>query len=138
MQVTAFSRWEKVLPRLVEDSRYKAVPTPKERRQVFDDFCRNVAAEQKAVQARKEMQRWAGTMPSCCSGSVEEERHNQDCRGRPDDCKQRSCSVQQNKDCADSCQASCSIVALASDEVPGRSSFGICPVILGCKSITFC
>ena len=62
MQVTAFSRWEKVLPKLVEDSRYKAIPTPKERRQVFDDFCRNVAAEQKAAQARKEMQRWAGRL----------------------------------------------------------------------------
>ena len=62
MQVTAFSRWEKVLPKLVEDSRYKAIPTAKERRQVFDDFCRNVAAEQKAVQARKETQRCAGRL----------------------------------------------------------------------------
>ena len=70
VQVTAFSRWEKVLPKLVEDSRYKAIPTPKERRQVFDDFCRNVAAEQKAVQARKALQRWAGTVPLCCSGSL--------------------------------------------------------------------
>ena len=46
----------------MEDSRYKAIPTPKERRQVFDDFCRNVAAEQKTAQARKEMQRWAGRL----------------------------------------------------------------------------
>ena len=29
---------------------------------MFDNFCRNVAAEQKAAQARKELQRWAGRL----------------------------------------------------------------------------
>ena len=52
-QVTAFSRWEKVLPKLIQDPRYKALSSAKERRQIFDDFCRNVAEEQKASQARK-------------------------------------------------------------------------------------
>ncbi len=56
MQVTPFSRWERELPKLVGDSRYKAIDKPKERRQIFDDFCRNVAEEQNRSKERKEKQ----------------------------------------------------------------------------------
>ena len=56
VQVTPFSRWERELPKLVGDARYKAIDKPKERRQIFDDFCRNVAEEQRLSKARKEQQ----------------------------------------------------------------------------------
>lgn len=56
LQVTPFSRWERELPKLVGDARYKAIDKPKERRQIFDDFCRNVAEEQRLSKARKEQQ----------------------------------------------------------------------------------
>ena len=54
--MTPFSRWERELPKLVADQRYKAIDKPKERRQIFDDFCRNVAEEQKLSKQRKEQQ----------------------------------------------------------------------------------
>lgn len=38
------------------DARYKAIDKPKERRQIFDDFCRNVAEEQRLSKQRKERQ----------------------------------------------------------------------------------
>lgn len=56
VQVTPFSRWERELPKLVGDSRYKAIDKPKERRQIFDDFCRNVAEEQARSKERKGQQ----------------------------------------------------------------------------------
>ena len=56
MQVTPFSRWERELPKLVDDTRYKAIDKPKDRRQIFDDFCKNVAEEQKRSKYRKEQQ----------------------------------------------------------------------------------
>lgn len=56
LQVTPFSRWERELPKLVGDSRYKAIDKPKERRQIFDDFCRNVAEEQRLSKQRKDQQ----------------------------------------------------------------------------------
>ncbi|KAL3161297.1 hypothetical protein ABBQ38_009653 [Trebouxia sp. C0009 RCD-2024] len=56
VKVTPFSRWERELPKLVGDARYKAIDKPKERRQIFDDFCRNVAEEQRLSKQRKEQQ----------------------------------------------------------------------------------
>ncbi len=47
MQITPFSRWERELPKLVADPRYQAVPTLRERRDIFEDFCRNAAEEHK-------------------------------------------------------------------------------------------
>lgn len=41
--MTAFSRWEKELPKLVSDARFTAVPSMKERRMMFDAFCRSAA-----------------------------------------------------------------------------------------------
>ena len=38
------------------DARYKTIDKPKERRQIFDDFCRNVAEEQRLSKQRKEQQ----------------------------------------------------------------------------------
>lgn len=45
MQVTPFSRWERELPKLVGDERYLAVSSMKERKALFDDFCRSAAAK---------------------------------------------------------------------------------------------
>ena len=56
LQVTPFFRWERELPKLVGASRYKAIDKPKERRQIFDDFCRNVAEEQRLSKQRKDQQ----------------------------------------------------------------------------------
>jgi len=43
--VTAYSRWEKELPKLQGDERFKAVTTAKERRALFDHFCCNITSE---------------------------------------------------------------------------------------------
>lgn len=45
MQVSAFSTWEKELPKFVFDPRYLLL-TPKERREVFDEFVREHAEEE--------------------------------------------------------------------------------------------
>ncbi len=45
--MTPFSRWERELPRLVQDPRFQAVPTLRERRLLFDDYCKLVAEEHK-------------------------------------------------------------------------------------------
>ncbi|GAB4818752.1 hypothetical protein N2152v2_005798 [Parachlorella kessleri] len=42
--IHAFSRWERELPKLQSDPRFKYVPAS-ERRQVFEDFCKDVAAK---------------------------------------------------------------------------------------------
>ncbi len=44
--MNAFSRWERELPKLEADPRFKLLATTKERRAAFDAFCMNVAAEQ--------------------------------------------------------------------------------------------
>jgi FF domain len=48
-QVTPFSRWERELPKLLTDARFTAVPTLRERRALFDDFCKNVASKKSAL-----------------------------------------------------------------------------------------
>jgi hypothetical protein len=45
--VTPFSRWERELPKLISDPRWSAVGSLKERRLMFDEFCRSVADEHK-------------------------------------------------------------------------------------------
>ena len=49
--VTPFSRWEKELPKLITDPRYTAVGLLKERRLIFDDFCKTSADEHKRSKA---------------------------------------------------------------------------------------
>ena len=43
-QVTAFSRWERELPKLMGDPRFSAVASTKDRRALFDEFCKDVGA----------------------------------------------------------------------------------------------
>ena len=51
VQVTPFSRWERELPKLVGDERYMAVPNMKERKVLFDEFCRSATARAPAAKA---------------------------------------------------------------------------------------
>ncbi|KAL6752218.1 hypothetical protein V8C86DRAFT_618363 [Haematococcus lacustris] len=44
--VTPFSRWEREVPKLESDPRWAQLASNKERRAAFDDWCKNVAAEQ--------------------------------------------------------------------------------------------
>ncbi len=46
-------RWEKVLPKLEGDARWQLVATLKERRALFEDFCRNIAAEEKKLKEKR-------------------------------------------------------------------------------------
>ena len=49
--MTPFSRWEKELPKLITDSRWTAIGSLKERRLLFDDFCKTSADEHKRAKA---------------------------------------------------------------------------------------
>ncbi len=47
-QVTAFSRWERELPKLLGDPRFGAVASTKDRRALFDHFCKEVGTAARA------------------------------------------------------------------------------------------
>ena len=49
--MTPFSRWERELPKLITDGRWSAVGSLKERRLIFDDFCKSCAADHKRGKA---------------------------------------------------------------------------------------
>lgn len=51
LQVTAFSRWERELPKLLIDPRFTVVPAMKDRRGMFDAFCRSAAERHKRPKA---------------------------------------------------------------------------------------
>jgi hypothetical protein len=52
--VNAFSFWDKVRPKLEGDARWKLLPNNSTRRSVFEEFCKNVAAEAAAAKAASE------------------------------------------------------------------------------------
>eukprot|EP00878_Enallax_costatus_P031311 GHUV01034233.1.p1 GENE.GHUV01034233.1~~GHUV01034233.1.p1 ORF type:complete len:236 (+),score=103.21 GHUV01034233.1:642-1349(+) len=54
--VNAFSFFAKVKSKLEKDDRWKLLPNDGERRVVFDEFCKNIAEEQKALAAAAEKQ----------------------------------------------------------------------------------
>ncbi|BDA46960.1 Transcription elongation regulator 1 [Coccomyxa sp. Obi] len=49
--VTPFSRWERELPKLITDGRWTAVGSLKERRLIFDEYCKSCAADHKRGKA---------------------------------------------------------------------------------------
>ena len=51
MQVTAFSRWEKELPKLVADDRFKAITQMKDRKAAFEDYCRDYSEQKKRMKS---------------------------------------------------------------------------------------
>lgn len=51
--MTPFSRWEKELPKLITDARWSAIGSLKERRLIFDDFCKTSADEHKRGKAER-------------------------------------------------------------------------------------
>lgn len=59
--MTAYSRWERELPKLLSDRRFQTVPTTKERRAFFDDYCTNAASRPTPVAAAAA----AATAKSC-------------------------------------------------------------------------
>ena len=69
LQVTPFSRWERELPKLVGDARYQALATLKERKQLFEDFCK--ASPEHRSRARSNGKA-AGSAPHPADGSSEE------------------------------------------------------------------
>lgn len=51
--VTPFSRWEKELPKLITDPRWSAVGSLKDRRLIFDEYCKTSADEHKRAKAER-------------------------------------------------------------------------------------
>ena len=49
--MTAFSRGEKELPKLVADDRFKAVSSMKDRKTAFEDYCKNMSEQKKRMKA---------------------------------------------------------------------------------------
>ena len=52
--MTPFSRWERELPKLIMEPRFSVVATLKERRQLFDRFCRTSAETHTKARADRE------------------------------------------------------------------------------------
>lgn len=52
--VTPFSRWDKILPKMETDPRWSLIPALKDKRIIFDEFCKNIAAEQKKLKEERE------------------------------------------------------------------------------------
>ncbi|KAI9595796.1 hypothetical protein BDF19DRAFT_465138 [Syncephalis fuscata] len=52
--VSAFSLWEKELPKIAADPRYLLIPSVKQRKEIFDDYCKHLVNKPKgAVVGRK-------------------------------------------------------------------------------------
>ncbi|CAG8636049.1 6000_t:CDS:10, partial [Acaulospora morrowiae] len=58
MEVSPFAMWEKELPRIIHDSRYTLIPTLKQKKELFDEFCKErvieLRAEKKKVLSEKD------------------------------------------------------------------------------------
>ena len=80
--MTPFSRWEKELPKLIADARYTAVGSLKERRLIFDDFCKTSADEHKrskAERARKSREDFQVLLQEAAiAGTLGEHPHRQE------------------------------------------------------------
>ncbi|CAJ0755188.1 6779_t:CDS:10 [Entrophospora sp. SA101] len=53
MDVSPFAMWEKELPRIIHDSRYTLIPTLKQRKEYFDEYCKERAVEVRAEKKNK-------------------------------------------------------------------------------------
>ncbi|RIA98132.1 hypothetical protein C1645_813182 [Glomus cerebriforme] len=49
MEVSPFAIWEKELPRIIHDERYTLIPTLKQRKEIFDEYCKERVAENLSV-----------------------------------------------------------------------------------------
>ena len=49
LQVTAFSRWEKELPKLIADLRFKAIANMKDRKAAFEGFCKSTVEQRRKL-----------------------------------------------------------------------------------------
>ena len=82
-QVTAFSRWERELPKLLGEARFQAVGSMKERRSLFDAYCkaapdiskRRAESKRAALEAFQALLAEATSLPGaqaglCCTVKV--------------------------------------------------------------------
>ncbi|CAB4396689.1 hypothetical protein RhiirA1_417967 [Rhizophagus irregularis] len=53
MEVSPFAIWEKELPRIIHDERYTLIPTLKQRKEIFDEYCKERVAELRAEKKNK-------------------------------------------------------------------------------------
>ena len=78
-QVTAFSRWERELPKLLGDARFSAVATTKDRRALFDEYCKEVGTA-----ARGGAQKGKGDFAEAhapCPSAISTIRLHKECSG---------------------------------------------------------
>ncbi|KAI8048840.1 hypothetical protein BDF22DRAFT_701545 [Syncephalis plumigaleata] len=47
--ISAFSLWDKELPKIASDPRYLLIPSVKQRKEIFDDYCRQLVNKPKGV-----------------------------------------------------------------------------------------
>ncbi|GES80551.1 transcription elongation regulator 1-like [Rhizophagus clarus] len=53
MEVSPFAIWEKELPRIIHDERYTLIPTLKQRKEIFDEYCKERVTELRAEKKNK-------------------------------------------------------------------------------------
>ncbi|CAG8796194.1 19610_t:CDS:10, partial [Dentiscutata erythropus] len=53
MDVSPFAMWEKELPRIIHDPRYTLIPTLKQRKEIFDEYCKERVVEVRAEKINK-------------------------------------------------------------------------------------
>ncbi|RIB30810.1 hypothetical protein C2G38_1948122 [Gigaspora rosea] len=53
MDVSPFAMWEKELPRIIHDPRYTLIPTLKQRKELFDEYCKERVVEVRAEKINK-------------------------------------------------------------------------------------
>ncbi|KAF0479044.1 peptide-binding protein [Gigaspora margarita] len=53
MDVSPFAMWEKELPRIIHDPRYTLIPTLKQRKELFDEYCKERVVEVRAEKLNK-------------------------------------------------------------------------------------
>ncbi|CAI2176109.1 15238_t:CDS:10 [Funneliformis geosporum] len=56
MEVSPFATWDKELPRIIHDERYKLIPTLKQKMEIFDEYCkeRNLSAKDEYLKLLEE------------------------------------------------------------------------------------
>ncbi|CAG8455595.1 11474_t:CDS:10 [Ambispora leptoticha] len=53
MNVSPFAVWEKELPRIIHDPRYTIISTLKQRKEIFDEYCKEKVVEMRAEKKKK-------------------------------------------------------------------------------------
>ena len=88
LQVTAFSRWEKELPKLVADDRYKAIANMKDRKAAFEEYCKDTAEQRRRSKPSAGGHGVASSSAEAKSGfrSLLDEASTRPCEGQSSSC----------------------------------------------------